>query len=68
MIPEPDTRWLRIAGYFTLALAALVALYAWRQAGEEQRRREDIRTRADETMARIEAEARRMENAAGATE
>ncbi len=66
MNPDSDTRWLRIAGFVTLALAALVALYAWHEAGEAKRTREDVRIRADETMARIEAEARRMENAAAA--
>ena len=64
MAPTPDYRWLRIAGFVTLGLAALVAFFAWRQAAEDKRHREDIGVRAHEMMNRIEAEAARMENAA----
>ncbi|WP_448663541.1 hypothetical protein ACG3SL_02390 [Sphingomonas sp. CJ20] len=66
MAPEPSYRWLRIAGLVTLALAAALAVYAWRHAAEEQRRRDDVGARVQETMRQIEAEAQRMENAAAA--
>lgn len=66
MTRNTEYRWLRVAGLLTLALAVLVGVYAWHQAGQEARRREDIRVRTDEAMARIEAEVQRMENAAAA--
>ena len=59
-------RWLQIAGFITLALAAVIAVIAFRQAAEEKRQREDVGARAEEMMNRIEAEVQRMENAASA--
>ncbi|UZK65989.1 hypothetical protein [Sphingomonas sp. M1-B02] len=64
MAPSSEYRWLQIAGFVTLALAALLAVIAWREAGEEQRKREDVGARAAAMMNRIEAEVQRIENAA----
>jgi len=66
MAPQSQYRWLRIAGFVTLALAALVAVYAWRHAVEERHRREDIGRRVNETMNLLEAEAQRISNEAAA--
>lgn len=54
-------RWLRIAGFATLALAALMVMLAVRHHEEERRSREDVGARAAEIMNRIEAEANRIE-------
>ena len=64
MTPDRDYRWLRIAGFATLALAGLMLGVAINQHAQEQRARRDIGLRAEEMMNRIEAEAQRMENAA----
>jgi type VI protein secretion system component VasK len=61
--PNPNYRWLQIAGIAVLVLAALVLAYAWHRTSENRRQREDIGVRAQEMMNQIEAEAARMENA-----
>lgn len=66
MASDPHYRWLRTAGFMTLALAALLALYAWHQAREERRRHDDIGRRVSETMNLLEAEAQRISNEAAA--
>ena len=64
MTPQSDSRWLQIAGYVTLALAALMLVLALQKHAQEKRAREDVGLRAEAMMNRIEAEAQRMENAA----
>lgn len=54
--------WLRIAGFVTLGLAALLLAYALWHAGSEPQP-DDIGVRAEAMMNAIEAEAQRMENA-----
>jgi type VI protein secretion system component VasK len=64
MTPQSDYRWLQIAGFVTLALAALVLVAALNRAASEKRTREDVGVRVQEMMNTLEAEAQRMENAA----
>ncbi|WP_404334414.1 hypothetical protein AB2M62_13195 [Sphingomonas sp. MMS12-HWE2-04] len=66
MASDRHYRWLRIAGFVTLALAALVALYAWRHAAEERHRRDDVGVRTQAMMNQLEAEAQRISNEAAA--
>jgi hypothetical protein len=62
--PNPNYRWLQIAGIAVLMLAALILTLALHRAGEEKRKREDIGARAQAMMNAIEAETARMENSA----
>lgn len=61
MTGPSDYRWLRIAGFATLALAALMVVLAVQRHEEERRSRDDVGARAAEIMNRIEAEANRIE-------
>jgi len=58
-------RWLQLATALTAALLVLMIAVAWHSAVEEQHRAADIGTRAQETMERIEARAKALENEAG---
>jgi hypothetical protein len=58
-------RWLQLATALTALLLVLVLFVAWRSAVEEHRRANDIGTRTQETIERIEARANALENEAG---
>lgn len=68
MAVSPSHRWLGVAGAVTLALAALVLVFAWQRHAEERRAAEDVAARAGVVMNQLEAEAARMERAAAADE
>lgn len=58
-------RWLQLATALTALLLVLMIGVAWHSALEEHRRANDIGTRTQETIERIEARANALENAAG---
>lgn len=58
-------RWLQLATALTALLLAFMIVVAWRSAVAEHRRANDIGTRTEATMERIEARANALENAAG---